>query len=84
MQRAYSLRVPLRPLALVPLSSPQVAREDLIQHLRRVSRNAGPGGQGPGGGSGTSSAFRGVSRHAKGRWESRIGLPPVDGKRRYK
>lgn len=28
--------------------------------------------------------YRGVSRHVKGRWEARIGLTPVDGKRRYK
>jgi hypothetical protein len=60
----------------------QVGREELIQFLRRVSRAAGAGGAGNGGGN--SSSFRGVSRHAKGRWEARIGLSPVDGKRRYK
>jgi hypothetical protein len=80
------------PLALRhPLShlAPKVGREELIQFLRRNSRNSIPPGGGAaagggGGGSATSSAYRGVSRHAKGRWEARIGLTPVDGKRRYK
>ena len=31
-----------------------------------------------------TSYLPGVSRHAKGRWEARIGLAPVEGKRRYK
>lgn len=62
-----------------PVCPPQVGREELIQFLRRTSRSSAP----PGGG-GASSAYRGVSRHAKGRWEARIGLSPVDGKRRYR
>ena len=57
-----------------------MGRDELIQFLRRVSRSAAP----TGGSSGTSSAYRGVSRHAKGRWEARIGLAPVEGKRRYR
>ena len=73
-----SLQTPPLPTAL-PL--PQVGREELIQFLRRTSRTTAPSTAGT---SATSSMYRGVSRHAKGRWEARIGLAPVDGKRRYK
>lgn len=64
---------------LLKTTTPQVGKEELIQFLRRTSR-----GSGPQGGNGTSSAYRGVSKHVKGRWEARIGLAPVDGKRRYR
>ncbi|GBF98599.1 hypothetical protein Rsub_11324 [Raphidocelis subcapitata] len=64
-----------------------VGREELISFLRRTSRaSSGPAAAAAGGGgsAASSSVYRGVSRHAKGRWEARIGLTPVDGKRRYK
>jgi len=56
----------------------KVGREELIQFLRRNSRGTGQHNAS----SGNSSAYRGVSRHIKGRFEARIGLAPVEGKRR--
>jgi hypothetical protein len=76
----------IKPLATnPPAQPPQVGREELIQFLRRTSRGNGAASQAGGGGAGGgSSTYRGVSRHVKGRWEARIGLAPVDGKRRYR
>lgn len=41
----------------------QVSKEELILSLRRQSK----------GGAKSSSQYRGVTRHQKGKWESRIG-----------
>eukprot|EP00882_Tetradesmus_deserticola_P025261 GHRQ01027732.1.p1 GENE.GHRQ01027732.1~~GHRQ01027732.1.p1 ORF type:complete len:180 (+),score=60.52 GHRQ01027732.1:56-595(+) len=59
------------------LAAHQVRGDDLVASLRRQSR--GPAS--------TSSTFRGVTKHAKGRWEARIGRGaggrPAAGGREY-
>ncbi len=52
-------------LLTVPPPSPmlQLTKEELIMSLRKQSR----------GNSKSSSQYRGVTRHQKGKWEARIG-----------
>ena len=44
-------------------SAMQVSKEEVVQSLRKQSRGAQK----------TSSQFRGVTKHQKGKWEARIG-----------
>ena len=46
----------------LPLAT-QVTKEEVVQNLRRQSKGYQK----------TSSQFRGVTRHQKGKWEARIG-----------
>jgi len=41
----------------------QVSKEEVVQSLRKQSRGAQK----------TSSQYRGVTKHQKGKWEARIG-----------
>ena len=43
----------------------QVTKEEVVQTLRRQSKGLHP--------QKTSSQYRGVTRHQKGKWEARIG-----------
>jgi hypothetical protein len=55
--------------------NPQASKEDVILSLRRLSKAA------MGGAPRTTSAYRGVSLHMKGKWEARIS---VAGSKKYK
>lgn len=49
----------------------QVSKQDLVVNLRLQSRSFQR----------QSSHFLGVTRHQKGKWEARIGLPESHGKK---